>query len=241
MSIEVVARVLNTATGLPIGVKTTLLGLANHANPDGTKCFPSRALLARYAECDPRSITTHLKRLRDEGWIELIVEARHHKASEYRIRVERLSTLGARVEDPGVEGGSLTHLRVEEASSTRTVIEPSVEPSSLDQPSVDRVFDHFWEIYPRKIGKGKARPAFARALKRGTSGQIFEGVKALVAEQREKRFIPHPTTWLNRDGWLDEHEAPSPNPDHNGAEIREMRPYDVNRYWDERAQEGADA
>lgn len=68
------------------------------------------------------------------------------------------------------------------------------------------LFDEFWERYPRKVGKPQAAKAFERAIKRVPADRIMVGLAGWGDHWRrgEKRFIPHPTTWLNRDGWDDE-------------------------------------
>ena len=44
--------------------KFVLVGLANHAGPDGTAAFPSVATLARYTGLSERTVRTCLDRLR---------------------------------------------------------------------------------------------------------------------------------------------------------------------------------
>ena len=68
-------------------------------------------------------------------------------------------------------------------------------------------FDTFWEVYPRKVGKGSARTAF---IKQTVSLQtLLDGVHRLgqYVSESDPTFTPHPATWLNREGWLDEYPA----------------------------------
>lgn len=72
-------------------------------------------------------------------------------------------------------------------------------------------FEVFWNEYPNKTGKPTGMKAYAAALGRGTKPEdILAGLKrhlpAWVARKAagEGRLIPHPSTWLNRDGWNDE-------------------------------------
>lgn len=68
-------------------------------------------------------------------------------------------------------------------------------------------FAKFWAEYPLKVGKGKAEPAYDRALRRceadDPEAEIIEGLRR-CAPLWDPDFIPHATTWLNRDGWLDQ-------------------------------------
>jgi hypothetical protein len=66
-------------------------------------------------------------------------------------------------------------------------------------------FDRFWEAYPHKVGKRAAETAFQRALKRSDLASILTGLqRAQLSRSWADGFIPHPTTWLNQDRWLDE-------------------------------------
>lgn len=70
-------------------------------------------------------------------------------------------------------------------------------------------FERFWDLYPRKVAKIKAREAWLKLLPDGDlAGRIFEAVKkqSLTAQWQENggRYIPHPTTWLNQERWTDE-------------------------------------
>jgi hypothetical protein len=49
--------------------KAVLVGLANHAGPDGTGAFPSVETLVRYSDLSERTVRTALDRLQAEGII----------------------------------------------------------------------------------------------------------------------------------------------------------------------------
>lgn len=86
-------------------------------------------------------------------------------------------------------------------------------------------FDVFWERYPRKVGKGDALKAWRKALHRASDELIVEGLDRMLPgwNQTDKQFIPHPATWLNRDGWLDE----PPQPRRSDGERRTERGHDA--------------
>lgn len=64
----------------------------------------------------------------------------------------------------------------------------------------------FWNTYPRKEGKPAALKAFAKALTVAPSFQaVMDGLRRYLpcAQWQDKTKIPHPATWLNREGWND--------------------------------------
>ena len=77
-------------------------------------------------------------------------------------------------------------------------------------PTSDRApssrFEEFWETYPRKVGKQKAIAKYAAATNRADEQAIIDGAHRLANDPNlpEQKFIPHPTTWLERNGWEDE-------------------------------------
>ena len=84
---------------------------------------------------------------------------------------------------------------------------PSPSPSPLTHMLAEAsVFASFWELYPRKVGKGAAEKAWASATKRASAETICAGLRRLMPSllQEEPRYIPHPATWLNQDRWADQ-------------------------------------
>ena len=84
----------------------------------------------------------------------------------------------------------------------------SVEIYNIDQTEVQ--FNQFWEIYPRKVAKKKARKDFEKAVKRVGLEVLLEGVRNYIFyiehENKEAEYIKHPSTWLNGEHWEDDHK-----------------------------------
>ena len=80
---------------------------------------------------------------------------------------------------------------------------PSKPPASKPTPNQ---FDHFWEWYPRKVGKEAARKAWDKARTKTDQLTIIEGLERYRLDPNlpAKEFIPHPSTWLNEGRWDDE-------------------------------------
>jgi hypothetical protein len=68
----------------------------------------------------------------------------------------------------------------------------------------------FWPEYPRKVGKPDARAQWLRIPKQdeATRDAVCDGLdrwKAYwLSTATERRFIPHPSTWLHQERWEDE-------------------------------------
>jgi len=106
---------------------------------------------------------------------------------------------------------------------------------SLENTDIERTdkkepyahFDIFWSMYPRKVGKEKARLAFVKATKLAPPVAILAGLESQLpwmASQFQgdrEDFRPHPTTWLNGGRWDDEHGGVS-NTDMADAALDEM-------------------
>jgi hypothetical protein len=74
-------------------------------------------------------------------------------------------------------------------------------------PGGDR-FEEFWSAYGKKVGKGAARKAWAKAVKTTDAQKIIDAATEHAAwhrqERTEARYIPHPSSWLNAERWTDE-------------------------------------
>lgn len=77
-----------------------------------------------------------------------------------------------------------------------------VTPKREDDP----LFDMAWSEYPRKVGKGQARKAWNAAIKKEDPVKIIEALEkhSMAWDGKSPEFIPHLSTWLNGERWLDD-------------------------------------
>lgn len=72
--------------------------------------------------------------------------------------------------------------------------------------SLAEEFERVWEHYPRKVGKGAALKAWAKARRQATYPGITGPLGVWIKLQRGTPIekIPHFTTWLNQERWNDD-------------------------------------
>lgn len=73
-------------------------------------------------------------------------------------------------------------------------------------------FEDWYQHYPRKVARGQAEQAFAKARRAGERLEtLIAGAKRYSAQVagKEPRYVRYPATWLNGKCWLDEPEPPA--------------------------------
>lgn len=105
-------------------------------------------------------------------------------------------------ENPEAEEVSEPTLDIAPAPTTQHA--PKKAPESLTDG-----FDKWWAAYPRKTAKKAAQKAYKAAIKDGATptrliAALNNHIAAWRAENREARYIPYPSTWLNSGNWEDE-------------------------------------
>lgn len=73
-------------------------------------------------------------------------------------------------------------------------------------------FDQWWSTVWLRVGKGHARKEFPRALKKVDFDTLMSATaRACVKyETAERRYTPHPSSWLSGERWEDEDLPPLP-------------------------------
>lgn len=190
MSVEMISLVLNHSRSEG-RAKVVLIGIANHCGDNGA--WPSIATLAKYANSSERSVKRDIKYLQELG--ELVVEPQggegksQYKTNKYWISIS------------GVTDGAIRGDRVGKSGVTILAHETLKETYI----TIYAQFEEFWNVYPRKVSKRAALKAFESALSRSGFDEILAGAIRFANDRNlpDAEFIPHPTTWLNGDRWLD--------------------------------------
>ncbi|MEO0496834.1 MAG: hypothetical protein AAF141_05615 [Pseudomonadota bacterium] len=88
-----------------------------------------------------------------------------------------------------------------------TRITPEETPDKNRSSSkADDLFDDWYQHYPRKAAKGRAKTAYASALKKIDHETLVSAAKAYAehVKHTDKQFIKQPATWLNGECWDDD-------------------------------------
>ena len=94
---------------------------------------------------------------------------------------------------------------------THTSTDVDVAPAKAVAVRAPDRFDEFWDAYGKKVGRGSAEKAFAKAAKKADVELLIASARDHADWHRrngtEDRFIPHASRWLNDERWRDERTA----------------------------------
>ena len=186
--------------------KIVLYWLADHHNGETGDCYPSLSRLAKCCEMDKSAVHRHIGTLTTKGLISVKRRRRDDGGftSNYYI---------LHLEDPMLQNEDTPISKTQHPPVAKC--EPNLGSNNLGNNEVVLVrnvdqtvrdFERWWKIYPRKVGKYKAAPLFAKVCNRMNFDELMDATIrfAQSMDGQEKRFIPHPTTWLNQERWNDE-------------------------------------
>lgn len=86
-------------------------------------------------------------------------------------------------------------------------------------PGIEEDFIEFYTTYPLKKDRGTARGTYEKIRRRGVPAEeILEGARRyaeataakIALDPGQKRYIKHPSTWLNAEAWLNTYEDEAP-------------------------------
>lgn len=201
---------------IPRDEKFLLLAYADHAAHDGSDVYPSKETIERMTGYSRRSVQVITAKVLEEGL--LIPDGTSElRTTRYRFNLAKLRQLSTATEGaesaPSAES-ALRKTPPKRAQILRPIRPPSEEPpedmfgdvdGNPPEPAVS--FDAFYRLYPRKTGKGAAERAWRGKAVQERIDYILPALQAQLRAgmfQKEKQYIPHPATWLNRKQWEDE-------------------------------------
>lgn len=224
---------------VPPHSKLVYVYLEGRLNEDGV-CWPSHETTATELGISAASVKRAVSWLKDNGLVTVTRKSKgygtfniyslpkrlpdHLRPKDHTdLSVPKDQDLGPKDQNEGDQKVTQTYKE-----------EPIEEQPTQEEPTLT-VFDDFWTAYPRKKGKGQARTAWNRAVKKVDPAVIIAGVVQFrqwcEQDGTEPQFIPHASTWLNGERWLDERDpTPTTNMQAHLALVDELWENDSQRY-----------
>ena len=122
-------------------------------------------------------------------------------------------------------------------SNTGSNTEESRGEKSISNPATTDAdaFDAFWDNYPKKVSKDQARKAYEKRIKQGISPSVLaskalEYATLMEHEQRDKKFIKNPATWLNAAAYEDDMAIPQEKISHEQWKMNNLPKVDLNEW-----------
>jgi len=169
--------------------------IARYADNQTMTAWPARATIAGRAKCTIKSVDRAISELVEVGALgkELRRDDTGQRSSVYTLRRVRGG-------DKITIGGRQKRHRGGDKNDTLT------RPNELDpiKSMYSAQFDVFWEAYPHKVDKARARKAFAK-VDVEKLGLVVEGAQRFAGDPNlpAKAYVPYPATWLNNERWED--------------------------------------
>jgi len=220
MSIKLMTEAWGTS-GLIASQKLVLIALCDHANEEGF-CFPSHRKIADKCDLSTRSIKRIEAELVEK---ELLAKVPQFRKDGYQMQnlyqvLPKLSNEGVLMCEQGGAhvraGGVLTgehpcnhHITINKPIMSENLF--GEEESNL-KPILQNRFEEFWSKWvDRTQPKAPAKKAWEKIVGKKHSYDVQEYIlNALENQKKSKKhlgkqdFLPHASTWLNQERWLDE-------------------------------------
>lgn len=198
-----------------------------------------RVTIKQYAE-QVEQYAEQVERLKAE------IEDLTAELEDKRIRLDELGSLSALIGRLGVQVVRLEQTDKPTAAKEQQKGEPTAADKQQDKPTTTKKqlskkadskkpknkesgFDEFWEAYPNKRDKSKARELWLKlapdeALKKQIIAAVKQQAKSEEWTKDDGQFVPYPSTWLRRRRWEDEPATPAVAESGGG-----VHSYDVNK------------
>ena len=194
---------------LPISSQALYFHLGMRADDDGFISSPKRVITIIGAKLDD------LKLLIAKGFIiafdDGIIVIRHWKQNNYIQNDRHKSTIYQnQLETLTINNGAYDVYTQCIQNVSKAYPQYSIDKNSIDKKNnmvngeYSKDFEAFWEVYPRKAGKGEAYKKYKARLNDGWSeAELLEAAKnyagRVARERTEQKYIKHAKTFLSEN------------------------------------------
>jgi hypothetical protein len=198
--------------------KIILLALADYADDDGV-CWPKQGTVAIKTGVTRQTVNQKMKQMEESG----VLEKKDGRTILFPVK--EADTIVGETDTPKCQGDR-QESRVDRqgCQGGRHPSKPSTNHQLTTKDNFQNQAEEIYAEYPRNVGKAKAIPSIISALKKAKDfSRVLARTKqfAELTADREREFIPHPTTWFNQHRYND-------NPDEwmskeaRGAEVEKL-------------------
>ena len=138
--------------------REVLLAMADHAHDDGSACYPSIPKLAWKVGVSERTVQRIIGQMVKSEVLEMVRDASHHRAREYRIDLSVLrpkpqlwGDRGDRGDKSGVTGVTKTGFRGDTMDVTLTIENHPIEPTTGAPPAEHVTADIAQTAAPKRV------------------------------------------------------------------------------------------
>ena len=183
-----------------------MLSYTNDENPQ----FPSDQAVMIACMMAQDTLKRDLKKY--EAKVERIKSARNQNPNNNKELLENnnrteISTKSVRNQYDIVGVNDNVNVNVNVLSKDNELNNRDINISCSKEEKNESIFESFWKVYPRKVGKEKCRNWFkSHKPKEDLVQKMIEAVDEQKKSKQwsDPQYIPHPYTWLNQGRWEDE-------------------------------------
>jgi DNA-binding Lrp family transcriptional regulator len=204
----------------PLAETAVLAALCFRTDDKTHQTFVGQKTIAGMLSSSPEKVLRSLKALERAG---VISRSRRHGRNGYR--TSDLITVNVETYEPTPLPDETPTRTIAYQENRRSLGDFSSEPtwqkvtaeeviqedhSEDHSEAAETRFAEFWDIWPRKVDKPKARSEWARALSRTSANVVLRAAVAFRDNPGipELKFIPYPANWLAREGWQEDLPQP---------------------------------
>lgn len=217
-----------------LGARLVHFVLADKANDDHDyELWMRQERIAELAKISVRQVQRAIAQMVEDGYLE-VLEAGGGRGKPTRMRLIMKARQNVGVSDDETTTSATRNDDICDAKNTTSSTSLCLLTQEVTQENTKGIgsklidFDAFWSIYPRKAGKGQARTAWAKAIKKTQPAVIIDAAARYRDDpNREDEFTAHAATWLNGERWADD-----ALPARNGSRAAPRR-RSTSRYADE--------
>jgi hypothetical protein len=209
---QVAADPAVTAAGFVLAYR-----IAKFFNRETGDAWPAQPTLAAAMRMDTRSVRRLCDQLEAAGHLQVLASCGRGHSCRYRSIFHAEPDQNEPEREAESEPEAVTAALAPEPQDTAGfVIDETVTADTPKKKSAPRAkpkdltadFEAFWLQYPRKVSKGAAASAYAKARKGATADEILTGAMryAALRSDQDPTYTKHGASWLNQKCWLDEPE-----------------------------------